>query len=81
MRVDTEQSAETLVTLIRSSLASGHRRVALQRIFMLRRLQGVVPDDLNAVISEGLVHLPTHIIRRMDRAAIAWVSMLRLREW
>jgi hypothetical protein len=80
-RRNLEQSAEDLLRLIRESLRSGHNRVAIQRIFMLDRLQGGVPDDLASVLDDGVSRLSAREIRRMRQAADAWVSMLGVRAW
>lgn len=78
---DTRESARMLLELIRESLRAGHRRVAIQRIFMLRHLDGDLPDDLAAVLTDVVPRLNARELRRMQQAADDWVSMLRTRPW
>ena len=78
---DAEESRQALRALIARSLKRGHTRVAVQRILMLQRLQGSLPDELAGIVAECLPRLPSRDVRRMRQAAEDWAGMLGLRAW
>jgi hypothetical protein len=70
-----DEGLDALLRLAREAIAQGHRRVATQRLLMLRERDAALPDEFVRYCDNVLATLPAWQRRRMRRAASDWAAL------